>query len=421
MSARNREDASAGSGWLLVERARLVLAADWLAVAVAAALPWSISAILIALWLVTVLPTLDVASVRRELMSPAGGLPVLLWAIALVGMSWADVDWRERLDGLGGLHKLLLIPLLLAHFRRSANGRWVLIGFLASAVAVLALSWAIYFIAPLNWMLRPIIDPKIAGVPVRDYVAQSGMFTICVLALLGVAVERWRAGRWDHALALVVLAAVFAVNVLYVATGRTALVAFIVLIPLFGLQQFGWKGTVVACLVGCAIAGVVWFSSHYMRVRIQAIALDLQSYSVNRESSIGNRLDFYRNSIAFIVDAPVIGHGTGSIEAEFRKAQKSDPTLVPTKNPHNQIFTIAIQLGMLGAAVLVAMWIAHIALFCAPGLIAWLGLVVVLQNVVGSLFNSHIGDFMQGWLYVFGVGVLGAMMQRSPRPQAPGF
>ena len=33
-----------------------------------------------ALWLIAVLPTLDVAAVRREIMTPAGGLPVLLWA-----------------------------------------------------------------------------------------------------------------------------------------------------------------------------------------------------------------------------------------------------------------------------------------------------------------------------------------------------
>ena len=54
-------------------------AAEWLAVAVAVSLPWSTSAtgILIAAWLVIVLLTLDVATVRRELVTPAGGLPVL--------------------------------------------------------------------------------------------------------------------------------------------------------------------------------------------------------------------------------------------------------------------------------------------------------------------------------------------------------
>ncbi|MGD0026668.1 MAG: ligase, partial [Xanthobacteraceae bacterium] len=60
--------------------------ADWLAVGVAVSLPWSTSAtgILIVLWLVAVLPTLDAAAVRRELATAAGGLPVLLWALAAV-------------------------------------------------------------------------------------------------------------------------------------------------------------------------------------------------------------------------------------------------------------------------------------------------------------------------------------------------
>jgi hypothetical protein len=52
-------------------------------------------------------------------------------------------------------------------------------------------------------------------------------------------------------------------------------------------------------------------------------------------------------------------------------------------------------------------------LFRGPGLAAWIGLVVVVQNIVGSLFNSHLFDFLQGWTYVVGVGVAGGMMLRA--------
>jgi O-antigen ligase len=45
--------------------------------------------------------------------------------------------------------------------------------------------------------------------------------------------------------------------------------------------------------------------------------------------------------------------------------------------------------------------------------VAWLGLVVVAQNVVGSLFNSFLFDFTEGWLYVFGVGVAGGRVLRQ--------
>jgi len=68
---------------------------------------------------------------------------------------------------------------------------------------------------------------------------------------------------------------------------------------------------------------------------------------------------------------------------------------------------IAIELGILGATVLLAMWGAHFLLFRARDLLSWFGLIVVLQNIISSCFNSHLFDFTQGWLYVFAVGVLG--------------
>ena len=63
-------------------RARWMQLADWLAVGVAVSLPWSTSAtgILIAVWLITVLPTLNVGfgparacDRRRRLAGPALG------------------------------------------------------------------------------------------------------------------------------------------------------------------------------------------------------------------------------------------------------------------------------------------------------------------------------------------------------------
>ena len=65
------------------------------------------------------------------------------------------------------------------------------------------------------------------------------------------------------------------------------------------------------------------------------------------------------------------------------------------------------------------MWIAHLLLFRGGGLAAWIGLVIVVQNIVGSLFNSHLFDFLQGWTYVFGVGVAGGMVLKRRAEQAP--
>ena len=47
------------------------------------------------------------------------------------------------------------------------------------------------------------------------------------------------------------------------------------------------------------------------------------------------------------------------------------------------------------------------------GLAAWIGLMVVVQNIFTSLFNSHLFDFSPGWMYVLGVGIAGGMMLRT--------
>ena len=80
---------------MMLDRRRLAQIADCLAVATAVSLPWSTSAtsILLGIWLVVLLASLDITLVRREIAMPAGGLPVALWLLAAIGMLWADVGW----------------------------------------------------------------------------------------------------------------------------------------------------------------------------------------------------------------------------------------------------------------------------------------------------------------------------------------
>jgi O-antigen ligase len=115
------------------------------------------------------------------------------------------------------------------------------------------------------------------------------------------------------------------------------------------------------------------------------------------------------------VKAPIFGHGTGSIGEQFRGAASGQTGVVGqvTVNPHNQIFAVTIQIGLIGGVLLAAMWISHFMLFRGDTLMDWIGTIVVVENVVSSMVNSHLFDFSQGWLYVFGVGVAGGMVLRS--------
>jgi O-antigen ligase len=396
-----------------LEPARLGVAADTLAAAAVASLPWSTTAtgVLIALWLIVLIPTLDTDAVKRAILSPAGGLPVLLWLMAVAGMLWAaDASLAERLKGLEPFHKLLAIPLLLAQFRRSGHAPWVSAGFLISCTLLLIASYAHALTWPrAHWAGLP-------GVPVKDYITQSGVFAICILGLLYAFVDAWRAGRRRLALGLAGLAALFAADIVYVTTSRTTLVAIPILIMVFGLIRLGAKGT-LALVTGCvAIAAILWVSSPYMRFRVSSVVNEVSQYQAeDAATSSGLRMEFWRKSLQFVAQAPLMGHGTGTIHALFSKAVSpgSGASSVASSNPHQQILAVAIQLGLIGAVVLLGMWIAHLLMFAQIGFVAWCGLIVVTQNVVGSMFNSHLSDFTQGWLYVFGVGVFGGALLKQ--------
>ena len=407
----------------LFDRARLERAADLLAVAVVVSMPWSTTAtsVLLVLWLVALVPTLDWPAVRRELFTAAGGLPVLFFLLGAIGMLWADVPWRERLGGLDSFHRILFIPLLLAQFRRSGNGRWVMIGFLASCTGLLVLS---YFHAVWRtWYPGPYTHIFLPGIPIKDHILQSGEFQICAFGLAYAAVEAWRQQRQHLALALTLLACAFLANIVYIATGRTIVVVMPVLLALFGLRLFGWRGVFGVLVAGVLVGTIAWFSSHYLRERVLQVGREIHLYETqNADTSSGERLEFWKKSLRFIAAAPVLGHGTGSIKEQFRGVVgTSGPAAIVSENPHQQTLTVAVQLGLLGVAVMYAMWIAHLALFFrAEGLMAWCGLIVVAQNIVSSLFNSHLFDFNQGWFYVFGVGVLGGtLLSLRPREPAP--
>jgi O-antigen ligase len=396
------------------DRTRLIPVADWLAVGVGVTLPWSTSAtsIFIALWIAAVLPTLDRTMLRRERANAAAVLPVTLWALAVVGMLWADVSWPERLGGLGQFHRLLVIPLLLMHFRRSAHGIWVFYGFLAATLALVVVSWGLALLPGLPWR-----GATTVGVPTKDYIFQSINFLICAFALLGFACEAARARRWRFALGLVAIALLFLGNIFFIVTSRTALVVAPALLLLLGWQEFRWRGLVGAVLLGAVVGAAVWFGSPYLHERVAASARELESYRANDTvNSTALHAEFLRKSLLFVESAPIIGHGTGSIPELFRNSTSGHDSAssMRSENPHNQILAVAIQLGLVGAAVLLAMWIAHLLLFLGGGgLTAWIGLIVVVQNVVSSLFNSHLFDFTSGWLYVFGVGVAGGMLLRE--------
>ena len=391
-----------------LDRSRL---ADLLAAAVVVSLPWSTSAtsILVALWAAAaVAATCDGKALRELAAEPAAVLPVALVGLALAGTLWSEATAREAIAGLAPFLKLLAIPLLFLQFRRGGRSEAVLRAYLASAGVLLAVSWLIF--------LLPLWKTDYPGVPVKDYIFQSIEFTLCAFVLLDRAIASLRTDR-TAALMLAGSALLFLADIVFVALGRTSIVIITVLFGLLGVRHFRRRALVAFAAAGVAIAASAWTASPYLRERVTHVIAELDPAHANlNETSAGIRVSFWKMSMKVIAEAPLLGHGTGSIAATFARAAAADPAAPGgATNPHNQYFAVAIQLGLLGALVLVAMWAAHLRMFLLPGAAAFVGLSLVLENTVGSLFNSHLSDFSHGWLYVLGIGIAGgaALRQRD--------
>jgi O-antigen ligase len=391
-------------------------AADTLAILLALALPWSTSlvGIFATLFVIATVPTLDLRSFPRFLARPICALPVALFVLALVGTLWSDAAWGARTYALGPTAKLLVLPLLFYHFERSSRGRWVFTAFLISCTLMMVASWLVVLEPGLS--LKPEAFRE-RGIFVKNYIDQSQEFTLCAVALAFPIVTLLRAKQTGAAVLLAVIALSFFVNLAFVKVSRTALVTVPVMLAVFALLHLKWRSILVIALAAAAFAFIAWEASPQLRRTADTFRTDYLLYKEqNLPTSMGMRLEFWRKSLQFFADAPVVGHGTGATRGLFEHAATGVAGEVTSEvigNPHNQTLNIAVQWGTLGIVLLYAMWFSHLMLFRGEDLESWIGLLVVVQNVFTSLFNSHIFDFHEGWMYVLGVGVAGGMVLQA--------
>ena len=240
--------------------------------------------------------------------------------------------------------------------------------------------------------------------------SQSAAWHCCLFPLRcsGAAARRLAAG----ALALVLG---FLANIFFIVTTNKSFVPYPlliipVLVPLLILKQLGARAMISLFAAGAAACAVLWVSSQY-RQHQTAIAWEaIRSGDLTALVEPPRPL-YWERSLRFISEAPVLGHGTGTIPRLFARAAAGQTGLlgVVTTNPHQQTLAIGIQLGLVGIVVLWAMWIAHLLFFRGNTLPEWIGFVIVTQNIVGSYLilicsisrkagpTSSVWAWQEGW------------------------
>jgi O-antigen ligase len=397
---------------------RLLIGRQIAAVATAAMLPVSTSGQAIAL---SAFVWLAILTIKREqwlatIVTPAAAIPVGLYVLIVIGMLWSPTPLAPG-GGVGHYAKLLLIPVAMACAFTPRQGLQIGYGFLAGSLVVLVFSLLSFFV-----FLPPPFRHAMDGVPLKDNAVQSGCFALCAFALALGGVGAWVAGNRRRSAVMLILALVFLVDVFMIYISKTGILMTAALVGLFVVQAEGWKRSLLIATPIVLIAAVALWMSPPAQRRLAEIATDIHAVDSGKGSSeatlsTASRLDFWSKAVEFIEQAPLFGHGTGSTKSLYQSLEATRPSpygeAVP--DPHNQFFAIAIQVGLVGGAILLAMWVVHFSMFVGGSFACAIGQAVVIQNFIGSLFNSHLSTVTQGMLYCLAVGLLGGIVQRARR------
>ena len=411
LSAAAAPIAPTGRHWR--DRALWTTIADFFAILTALSLPWSttVVAVFLLCWLGSVAWVMDWRAYGRLLKLPICYLPFALVGVAIVGTLWSDATWSARLYAVSPTLKLLVLPGLFYHFERSSRGMWVFAAFLVSCALLMTMSWLVA-IEPGLSMKTP-GEPGGRGIFVKNYIDQSQEFALCAVALGYPIIRLLRTNRIWQALALGAISLGFVVNMAFVIVSRTAMVTIPIMLAVFALLHLKWRTSLLIFCGLAVMAGLAFATSTPLQRTTDAFVSDYLRYkNENLPTSVGLRLEYWRKSLQFFAEAPFIGHGTGSTLDLFKRAATGEEDRATAKvigNPHNQTLAVAVQWGTVGIVLLYAMWLVHLLMFRGDDLAAWIGLLVVVQNIFTSLFNSHIFDFHEGWMYVLGVGIAGGM------------
>ena len=259
---------------------------------------------------------------------------------------------RARIGGLDCSPSCLPFASVLAIPKFAA--RLLRRSFVTSASVLLALSWYVYF-APIR------VAYQRRRRPFQGSITQGTVLTLCFFGLLEYAAVPETHGRappaepcWRRRF----------LNIVFAIVSRTALVAVPILLICSG-PGICWRQMIVFLGALVALGAVLWASSSYLRERITKIPQEIATYDAARhDTSAGARIEFWKDSIEIMREAPFIGHGIGAITDAFARLAGAASNAT---NAHNQSLTVGIQLGFLGIAVLIAMWVAHAWLFRVPG------------------------------------------------------
>jgi O-antigen ligase len=329
----------------------------WLLPLLAFSLPVSTSAVTVLALLIVFFWLVEGDFKRKsgEMFTNPVSVAVLVYlGLYVVGLLWSE-DRNISMEMFGKQWKILMMPIFLTALP-IAHRRRVIYFFLAGLVVMMAATYLAWFDLlhysgvtpdhPTRRLFHVVYNPMLA----------FGFYLVMHDLLWGKLTAGWRAG-------LMILAPAMAFN-MFITEGRAGQVAFFVLVAVLLLQYFRKniaRGIVLAVLLLPLLFTAGYQLSPTFHKRVATGWDEVAQFNNNPNTSIGLRLHFWKISWEIIKQHPLLGVGTCDFQSAYAEMNRAlSPRLVATDNPHNQYFLVLCQLGILGFAALLGIFVMQL-------------------------------------------------------------
>lgn len=359
---------------------------------------------------------------RIAIAHPVARAALMLFTALLLAMLYGETPLKEAVNILMKYIDLMFVPLFIFALATPASQHRARLAFFIAMSVTLVLSYAVGLkILPVMAWMNIFTEP---GNPVifHSHITQNNLMAFAIfLALL----------EWRDTVAPVKkmiwgsFALLASINLLFMVQGRTGYLVLLILLAWFAWtsvrrfmlnrgKNWGWQQGLLLITGLCIVALTAYFTSQRLHDRVAMVAAEYQAWTPNHghDTSTGQRLDFYSNSLQIVREHWLLGVGTGGFPAAFEK-QVAGTEVLRTHNAHNEYLMISVQTGLVGLGLMLYLFYTQWRL--APLLPsafeqdAARGLV--LAYLVNCLFNSALHDHADGLFFAFMTAVFFANLK----------
>lgn len=345
----------------------------------------------------SLIATLSISTLRNQLLdffkTKLGYACIAFILVLLSGFIYGIETNNVIASSIWGWRKFLMLPIAAAAFMNAPHAKQNLINSFWFACLILVIYSFFTYLVP------SLFTKHAGGVVVRNYATQGIFFSVAVIISLAnifnTSIPKWQRIIYGTSILL------FIFNISLIAIGRSGYAVLITTTTIFlftFFKQFSLGKKVIISSIGLFIASGLLLTTPMSNSRINLAKQEfLSGATASNETSIGYRLNFWKNTMEMLPKYFLLGAGSGG----FRKAYaiqvegQSQASGIVTGDPHNQYLKILVENGVLGLAAFLTILIL---LLKQPTSNPFkpIGAASLLAIAITSLFNSHFSTFNEG-------------------------